>query len=235
MPILAFTGCGKDDDDEPNVPDQSLKVGQSFTIPVEGAWESDNKFIASVEGATVKGVCAGETSIRNGKQSFKVTVQPTFFLYKDPYLQFGASKSKVKDFMKGFEEVETDNESLNFFYLEGTNPVMYIYMFENAGLKSTGVFLPTKMATSAQIADYLTERFIPVGSNSEIIAMVSPDKTIAVGVTVQKISGTLMYEIIYLPYSSTKSNGNDLMEYVKNGIIHRGESVNDVIDVRLFE
>ena len=233
VPMIAFTGCGKDDEDEPNVPNQTLNVGQTFTIPVNGEWTSDNKFIASVDGQTLKGVCAGETSIRNGEQSFKVTVQPTLSLYKEPCLQFGSSKNKVKDAMRGFEEVETDSESLSYYYVDGSNVVMYIYNFENDGLKSTAVFLPTKMFTSSQVVDYLLERYIPVDASDKMALMISPDKTVAVGVTVQRVSGVNMYEIIYIPYNPTKS-GEDLFNLVENNVVIKGETVENDIYKNIF-
>ena len=235
IPAIAFVACSKDD--EPNIPDQVINVGQTYTIPVDGIWEPENEYVANIEGQTVKGLCAGETTIwntQNGKQSFKVTVKPTSFLYKDPCLQFGANKSKVKGFMTGFVEVDTENESLNFYYEERGFPIMYIYMFENNGLKSTGVFLPAKMTTSKQLADYLKERYIPVGSNGELIAMISTDKKIAVGVTVEYISSVLMYEIVYLPYSSTKSNQDDIIKFIEDNVIRSGETFCDGIDDTYF-
>ena len=48
IPAMAFTACGDDDKDEPNVPNQTLNVGQTYTIPTDGTWASDNDIIASV-------------------------------------------------------------------------------------------------------------------------------------------------------------------------------------------
>ena len=105
IPAMAFTACGDDDKDEPNVPNQTLNVGQTYTIPADGTWVSDNDLIASIDGKTVKGVRVGEVSIRNGGQSFNVTVNPTITLFKDPYLNFGANTQSVKNAMSGFEFV----------------------------------------------------------------------------------------------------------------------------------
>ncbi len=84
IPAMAFTACGDDDKDEPNVPNQTLNVGQTYTIPADGTWVSDNDLIASIDGKAVKGVRVGEVAIRNGGQSFNVTVNPTITLLKTP-------------------------------------------------------------------------------------------------------------------------------------------------------
>ena len=133
IPAIAFTACGGDDD-EPNVPNQTLSVGQSYTIPSDGTWVSDNDLIASIDGKTVKGLRVGEVAIRNGGQSFNVTVNPTITLFKDPCLDFGSSKATVKGFMSGFPSPTEKEESLT--YAEVANGTAVGYSYDIIGMVS---------------------------------------------------------------------------------------------------
>lgn len=207
IPAIAFTACGDDDDDEPNVPNQTLKVGQTYTIPSDGTWTSDNDLIASVSGKIVKGIRVGEVAIRNGGQSFKVTVNPTITLFKDPYLNFGANMQTVKNAMSGFEYIGEDDGVLT--YIDKTNSVGYGYSFEASKLKMSMVIANSSIATAKRMGEYLGERYVPVTSKDDYIGMVSPDKKMLVVLMIKVQSGKVVYAISYAPASDSKSRSND--------------------------
>ena len=215
IPAIAFTACGDDDKDEPNVPNQTLNVGQTYTIPADGTWASDNDLIASVSGKTVKGIRVGEVAIRNGGQSFKVTVKPTITLFKDPYLQFGANQQAVKTFMSGFEFLGEEEGTLT--YIDKSNSVGYGYSFENSKLKMSMVIAPSTIGSATRVGEYLAERYVPVTNQDDYIGMVSPDKTMLIIVMVKVQSGRVVYTIAY------SQNTNDT----------KGRSINDL--ERVFE
>lgn len=233
VPMLAFTGCGGDDD-EPDVPDQILNVGQVYTIPVDGSWSSENDFIASVEGKTVKGVRVGEVTISNGDKSFNVQVNPTITLYKDPFLDFGASKQSVRNYMNWANEGTEKDESLTFGAIVDGSVVGYHYTFENGSLDTTMVMAQSTIASAERFADYLSQRFVAAGEKDGIIMMVTPDKKIAVGVTVKSYSGNIMYITVYIPFTSSKTR-SDIPGSIKDRINSiQGEILNDKVAELLY-
>ncbi len=208
VPMLAFTGCGGDDD-EPNVPNQTLSVGQIYIIPTDGTWTSDNDLIASVSGKTVKGVRVGEVAIRNGGQSFNVTVNPTITLFQDPCVQFGATQQVVKNYMSGYELISEEADNL-IFAKNKSSDVLYGYNFEFSKLNMSMVIAVKSIATAELMGEMLAERYVLVTSKEDYIGMVSPDKKMLVVLMIKVQSGKVVYAISYAPASSSKSRANDL-------------------------
>lgn len=201
--LLTFTACGGDEDD-PNVPNQTLKVGQTYTIPTNGTWESDNDLIASVSGKIVKGVRVGEVAIRNGGQSFKVTVNPTITLYQDPCVEFGATQQVVKNYMNGYELIAEEEGNL-VFAKNKSSDILYGYNFENSKLNMSMVIAVKSIATAELMGEMLAERYVFVTSNDDYIGMVSPDKKMLVVLMIKIQSGKVVYAISYAPASKSKS------------------------------
>lgn len=208
VPMFAFTGCGGDDD-EPNVSNQTLNVGQTYTIPSDGTWVSDNDLIATVSGKTVKGVRVGEVAVRNGSQSFNVTVNPTITLFQDPCVQFGATQQVVKDYMSGYELISEEADNL-LFTKNKSSDVLYGYSFENTKLNMSMVIAVKSVATVELMGEMLAERYVLVTSKDDYIGMVSPDKKMLVVLMIKVQSGKIVYAISYAPASNSKSDVNDL-------------------------
>lgn len=208
VPMFAFTGCGGDDD-EPNVSNQTLNVGQTYTIPSDGTWVSDNDLIATVSGKTVKGVRVGEVAVRNGSQSFNVTVNPTITLFQDPCVQFGATQQVVKDYMSGYELISEEADNL-IFTKNKSSDVLYGYSFENTKLNMSMVIAVKSVATVELMGEMLAERYVLVTSKDDYIGMVSPDKKMLVVLMIKVQSGKIVYAISYAPASNSKSDVNDL-------------------------
>ncbi len=208
VPMFAFTGCGGDDD-EPNVSNQTLNVGQTYTIPSDGTWVSDNDLIATVSGKTVKGVRVGEVAVRNGSQSFNVTVNPTITLFQDPCVQFGATQQVVKDYMSGYELISEEADNL-IFTKNRSSDVLYGYSFENTKLNMSMVIAVKSVATVELMGEMLAERYVLVTSKDDYIGMVSPDKKMLVVLMIKVQSGKIVYAISYAPASNSKSDVNDL-------------------------
>lgn len=219
VPILAFTGCGGDDD-EPSVPDQTLNVGQTYNIPADGIWDSANDLIATVNGKTVKGVRVGSVVISNGELSFDVTVTPTVTLFKDPCLDFGANAQTVKNAMKGYEYVGEDDDVIT--YMDRSNSVAYGYSFKNSKLSMSMVIAPSSIGSTSRVAEHLAERYVPVTSEDDYIGMVSPDKKVLVIVMVKMQSGNPVYVIAFTESTiNTKSSSHEfdsLFKKIDNAI-----------------
>lgn len=216
VPMLSFTSCGGDDD-EPNVPNQTINVGQSYTIPADGNWVSDNDLIASVEGKTVKGVRVGDVAIRNAGQSFMVTVTPTITLFKDPYLNFGANTLTVKNAMNECVFVGEDDGLLTF--IDKSNTVVYGYSFKALKLEMSMVMAPNSIATPQRMGEYLAERYVPVTSQDDYIGMISPDKKMLVILMVKVQSGKVVYIISYSPNTSNTNRRSDSFDAIFKDMI----------------
>ena len=127
---LAFVSCGSDKEDEPNYPNKTMMASETYTIPGKnGVWTSDNQLIASVSNGIVTAERVGETTIRNGSKSFKVTVTGKYNTFKEPCLKWGASKSTVKSFMSGYTMQSEDDE--NIFYKGKYREALTGYMFRS--------------------------------------------------------------------------------------------------------
>ena len=161
---LAFASCGSDD--EPNYKDQTLVVGSVYSIPGGSTgWTSDNELIASVSTAGVKAEHVGETYIRNGNKSFKVTVTPRFNTYEIPCLQFGASSSTVKSFMSGYTMISETDEILLY---TGKHPVSFVaYLFTNSALTLSSVIIPITSVDINELVSFLAERYVYVTKDEE--------------------------------------------------------------------
>lgn len=220
VPMFAFTSCGGGDD-EPSVPNQTLNVGQTYDIPVEGAWTSDNDLIASVDGNTLTGVRVGEVAVRNGGKSFNVTVNPTITLYKDPCLQFGDNPSAIKKFMSSYAfESEESESSLIYTSRQSGAAVGYGYTFESSKLTLTMVMAQRSIASTERLAEYLSQRFVPVTHNDDYIGMISPDKKILVVFMIKYISGSLMYVTSYAPNTSDANGRSDNYDVIIKEMIN---------------
>lgn len=210
VPILAFTGCRGDD--EPSVADQTLNVGQTYSIPVDGNWDSANDLIATVKGKTVKGVRVGSVVIRNGELSFNVAVSPTVTLFKDPCLDFGASAQAVKAFMKGYEYLGEDDDVMT--YMDRSNSVAYGYTFKNSKLSMSMVIAPNSIGSTSRVAEHLAERYVPVTSEDDYIGMVSPDKKVLVIVMVKVQSGQPVYVIAFTESTINTKGSSHEFDYI---------------------
>lgn len=202
VPMLAFVGCGGDDDEpqDVSVPDQSLLVDQTYTLP-KGTWVSSDDIIAKVEGNKVVAVRRGEAIIKSGAKSFKVTVTPSNNIIPDPCLQFGAKQNVVSDYMEGIGGFDKPGLSLSMTYVSSKPYILgYQYMFKNyEGLQSVTIMAFQKEIPELEIAEYLKQRYVPVMEKDGVFGFLSPDKKITVAFTMEVIKGDVTYLIQYTP------------------------------------
>lgn len=133
VPMLAFTSCGGDDDEpqDISVSDQSLLVGQTYSLP-SGTWVSSNDAVAKVEGGKVVAVRRGDATIKGSSKSFKVEVAPSNNIIPDPYLTFGGSHNDVGDYMASLGGFNKPVLSLVMDYVRTKpTPLGYQYTFKN--------------------------------------------------------------------------------------------------------
>ena len=213
---LAFVSCGSDEEDEPNYANQTMVAGDTYTIPGKiKDWASDNELIASVSNGIVTAERVGETIIRSGSKSFKVSVTGKYNTFKEPYTQWGASQSAVKSYMTEYTLFKETNEVL---YYTGLNKEMgYGYSFTNSALSSSYVILQMTSVTSDEMVAYLAERYVYVTMDEDdyYFGFVTPDKKTIVILQLQSNSGQLYYFVYYTSASSANAAPAQAMMMMK--------------------
>lgn len=198
LAALSMVSCGRDKEDEPNYPNKTMMAGETYTIPgKDGVWTSDNQLIASVSNGIVKAERVGQTTIRNGSKSFKVTVNGKYNTFKEPCLQWGASKSTVKSFMSGYTLQSEDDESI--FYKGKYREALTGYMFKSSGLYVSTVVLLTSSVSTDELAAFLNERYVYVTQNSSeyCFAYATPDEKNVVLLQLTTINSQVVYMVSY--------------------------------------
>ena len=209
---IGFVACNGDED-EPDVKfnDVTLTCNETYSIKngtgVE--WRSSNELIASVSGNVVTAGCIGEAVISSTKGSFKVTVKGTIGnVYQIPCLNWGASKSTVKSFMKGRtieEETSTD-----LVYAGSGAEICTMYSFENSKLSSSSIALDGDYINSENLIYFLLERYVPLSYDEDnyYFYFTTPDLETGVVLALAEYSGTLVYLIVYVPISENSRSMN---------------------------
>jgi len=201
-----LVSCGSDDDDK-KFDDVILTAGQSYTIPSGSSisWTSSNELIAKVSNGVVSALRVGEVKITSSEGSFKVTVNASLDLYREPYLQFGASKSSVKSYMSGYTLSDEDDEALIY---DGKGIEAYqLYTFKNSAMNAAAVIVYVSAVSTSDLATYLSERYVYLGttSDSEIMMLKSIDEKVVIGVTAKYLNKKPIYMILYADATSTSS------------------------------
>lgn len=191
--------------------DVSLNCKQTYTIEIgeNVEWSSSNEYIASVSGNVVKAERVGEVTISSAKGSFKVSVNGTLNAYKIPCLEWGASKSTVKNFMKGST---LDEETATELTYSGRGAqFLTMYTFENNGLVASGVGLNGDYIDSENLIDFMLENYVPVSADEENYSFyfITPDNKTVIGLSLKVSGHTLVYIIVYIPRSDTKGTRGD--------------------------
>ena len=207
--LMTFIRCQKDVELPLSLNSTStvLKSSQTFNLSILPdtigcVYESENNFIASVSrSGLITAYRVGETNIivKNIKKGFnakcKVTVMPQYFMFKEPYLMFGATKSAIKSFETRL--ISLDNATSLVY--NGENPYIYLvaYSFENSVYKMNLCFIPNTYASL--LGSFVAERYVlvitDVANNS--FSMVSPDKKTLVIVKIYSTTYT------YVSYSAS--------------------------------
>lgn len=210
-----FTSCSKDDDESTKVvtKELSLKSGETAKIVIEPTnngctFTSENTFIASVSSTgEVKGLIVGETNIKVLNSSVglndlcKVKVSAQYQMYKEPYVNFGATQSQVKS----NETRELLSELSGMLYKGENSKIDFVlYTFENGKLMASAALIPYSSSNSDLLVNFLSERYMVTTTGKDIVFL-NTNKTIGGSISAQYYGGTYYYMVIYFPYTPSKS------------------------------
>ncbi len=199
---MSLTSCSNDDD-ENTIKNISLTCKDTYKIPCSDnvVWTSSNDFIASVsKDNTVTAVCVGEALISSKTGSFYVTVKTINYAFDDPCLRWGVSRSEIRKFMK---EVKPDKDTYTqLVYQWGDYKRAFtMYSFEDDSLESVGIAMPTNFVDSENLANHLTDRYVPIqiDKNNNRIYLISPDQRTMILLSVMQLDSKIYYMIVYAP------------------------------------
>ena len=226
-----FIGCSKKNESGLKLEQTKISIvaGETQTLTItpniDGCiFESENSSIASVSSAgVVKGLIVGETIIKvtnktnNFSAKCKVTVTPQYQMYREPYLNFGASAGQIKS----YETRELISETTTGIVYGGENSRVkfVVYLLENSKYKSAGVYVPYSSSNTDLLVNFMCERYIVDVYDDDIIFL-SIDEKIGGGITVSYNSGQYYYVVIYFEidfsgYARSKYSDNIIMDHVR--------------------
>lgn len=175
--VLSFTACGSDNDE----PDDVKLSKSSYTLYHEGtamiqgsnlsnlSWSPDNEFVATVKNNVITANYVGKTVVKSSTKnlSFTVEVKPKYSLYKEPDLDWTATKTSIKK-KYGTPYKET---SSGFMYETSNSKVPYmVLLFE--GEKISSYTMVCQISSAEELADFLLERYAPVQADEANLSAV---------------------------------------------------------------
>ena len=163
----------------------------NYTEAIE--YKTENPYIADVDSlGLIKAYYAGQTTIYANELTCKVTVNPRYTYFLDPYTKWNAKRTDVQEYMKGFE-MEYDEENYTEIYIpqeESEYIDSYMYIYENELL--TGGAMIVYNLEMESIIDHIIDRYIPTNMDEEsgMIMLIDP---------------TMTTQLVIMPYSAEVS------------------------------
>ena len=117
----SFTSCSDEDETEPKFANVTLNAGETKIIDHAAGihWTSSNQFVAEMNDNELKALRVGTATLSSTRGHFKIKSNPTSHLYQDPCMQFGASQSTVRSWMKSHipQAVWKENSSPTSYFI----------------------------------------------------------------------------------------------------------------------
>lgn len=240
--FFALTSCSSDDDDS-GQKDVKMKVGDTYTIKSGSNWTPQNEYVAEITGNTIKATLVGETTVSNGSNSFKLTVDPKTVLWNDPYMKWNASKSQVKSAMSKYELLTENDDQLIYYGKDKAD--FYAYQFDSNKLSTSMVFTSY---LGDDLVNFVVERFILIDSDDETETLLFTDYSInyAIIVMFTEIDNTEYCIIAYADANDAKVVAKDMKsglsnvkpfiaENIKNGDIKVGNANVREVKAKILE
>lgn len=206
---LIFAGCSDDDKKETlfSLSDESvsLHVDEEYLLSStkEAKWTCDNPFVVSANNSNyqtetrIKAKHVGKATIavvtREGeKGECQVEVLPMYTTYREPVLEFGASKATIK---AKENRVLLQEKTNSLGYRGEDNAVQAVfYLLENN--KMTSVAVAASFSKTKEVTNFLLERYQPIGEEDGMFLFINNeiDKAdMGVALTVQEDYLMIMY------------------------------------------
>jgi hypothetical protein len=215
--FLSALACTKEDPITLTLENTSLtmynkdkrNVGASTNSTNPITYTSSNKWIASVDatGNIEAGVLGtAEITVSNGISSQKcsVEVKPKYTFFPEPYFNFNATKTDIKNNILTGKLYET-SDSLLYTYNEGDylTEFLYGYLIGTDGkLRCIGLGFSILSLYTPNFLDYMEERYIPVSYSESIFHFTNKEQNLSIYVDLTYNSEGII-KILFYPYTGT--------------------------------
>lgn len=203
--VVLFTAC-EDKTPRLNQTELTLTTTDSFQLQYlyyEGAieWKTDNQYIANVENGLVKAMLAGETYIYANELECKVTVNPRYNFFLDPFIKWGATTDEIEAYMAGYTLTSNADDMITY-EVESEYVTQYMYAMENNTLAAVGLVINN--AKMEEIAQHMMDRYIVVDidDQSGMVIFLNPTMTDIIMLMPMSEANSLL---IYSPYTEEES------------------------------
>lgn len=166
----ALTSCSSEDN-EPEVKtyEIKLKVGEIFDVTGSGDLISEDRFIATTNGSSVKALHVGKTVLHSSTSVVEIEVYSQYNMFDEPYLGFGETKEEVKNYEKRVLMSESDSEL--FYKSSGAFEHGVAYMFDKDGkLKAILLIFNHKYDTviANNLGHHIADRYLPLSVSGNV-------------------------------------------------------------------
>lgn len=217
--LLCLLSCSKNSDEEItlSIAPSNVTLHSDETFQMSGTnvaqWKSKDYFVAEVnEKGFITGRHVGTTQIvaSNGKESAicEVTIVPRYDLFDTPILEWGASKSTIQS-KENHQQMTSSSTStmLAYDYSKNNKSCALFYYFSNGKLSRIDAYMD--LLQYVNVGSHLTERYAPLNVEDDLVMFADGytkgEMTTVVGLQTQKISGTELTYISYIPSNQQNS------------------------------
>lgn len=134
-------------------------------------------------------------------------------LYKEPFVQFGASKSDVKSAWSSYSLMSETTDAL--VYLGRGNVEFYGYTFNNNILYGSMVILKSS-TTLEDVLKFLEDRYQSIGMDGSYHMFMSNDGTMAVGAEYDIANKNV--NVMYAEFPETKGSPVNTFSFVREKV-----------------
>lgn len=208
--FCCVVSCG-DDEEDLIFADVTMDYDTMYKIPNGSnlSWISENKSIAYIyNGNSIIASHVGTTVIRSPatSYSFNVTVKPTYTLYRDPYLHWGATRVAIKTYMSS---ASLYKETSDFLIYYGEDDSLIAYCFEDGTLSSVMLYFLVSSTPRNSILKHLRMRYVYNTHQDDDYYFVSTDKKNIITLGTTYIDGVSFYTVYYVRSSSVSVKSVD--------------------------
>ncbi|MFT3904288.1 MAG: Ig-like domain-containing protein [Niabella sp.] len=231
---LLFTACSKKD----NAPslslsaerndikyDEAAQISTSTGSSGEYEWSSSDEFVGTVsQGGLFTADHIGNTTITAKKgnltATYKLTVSPRETFFMEPFVEIGAFKSTTK--AKEKRTLYSETESV--LYYKDPSPSIrngIIYVFDAGKMTGAIVMFTATSANATKVGTYYAERYLYMGSSSDIIFLSDNKKRYNIGIDPN--DETLGFCSIYFENTSSFAAKANILQRAKELINIKNE------------
>ena len=185
----------------------TCSIQATSSLPI--TYTSDDEFHAIVDAAgLVEGRYVGKTKIKlmtdNDIKYVDVTVKPKYYLYDEPNIQFGESKSSITN--KFGQPDEISSSGVYRYNMFGVfNYILMVLFDDNDNVDSYAIAVSSDL--SSTLSSFLSERYMFIHyENSKFFYVDGLTTETITKYIVSSLINVNYWAVLYMPYTSDKSN-----------------------------